>query len=230
MKTQVIASLSVATLGSLLGFSTPARAFNFGTNGIQFDRTTTVNFTFLKSQGKAISSLGVFDASGTMLLKTLFAEKNTADPGYQTSQGPNAWLGTANNLQGEATASFTFAANTLYTLGLFGTLDGGSIPTMFSTSSLNGGSQQAVFDSIGGSELVSYSGIAVTKQSGNPFVAPVAVSFEDLLGGYWGENGGDYNDFTVSAEAVPEPLTVGGLVLGGAWLACNRRRRSGKVD
>lgn len=232
MKKQLIAGLSVATIASILSVSNPASAFSFsfGTNGIRFDRDTTVKFTFVKSQGKAQSTLGVFDATGTNLLATLFEEKAPADLGSPT-WGPDAWLGTAANLTGPSTVYFTFLANTTYTLGLFGTLDGAPMPTMFSTSSLNdGNSQQAVFDSAGGAELVSYSGIASSKQSGNPFAGPVLISFEDILGGYWGENGGDFNDFTIQAEAVPEPLTMGGLVLGGAWLAYNRRRRQSQAN
>ncbi|HIK29316.1 MAG: PEP-CTERM sorting domain-containing protein [Oscillatoriaceae bacterium SKW80] len=236
MKKQLIAGLSVATIASILSVSTPARAFvlSFGTDGIKFDRDTTVKFTFVKSQGKAKSTLGIFDATGTQLLKTLFEEEAPADPEHQTSEGPNAWLGTTANLKGRSTVDFTFAANTVYTLGLFGTLDGATMPTMFSTSSLNyGNSQQAVFDSAGGAELVSYSGIASSYQSGKDKLAaykPVLISFEDLLGGYWGENGGDFNDFTITAEAVPEPLTIGGLALGGAWLAYNRRRRQSQAN
>lgn len=222
MKTQLIASLTLtaAVTGALLS-SAPAQAFSFGTGGIKFDRDTTVNFTFLKSQGANISRLGVYDSAGK-LIQSLFAEKDRADAEYKNDKsGANSWLGTAKNLTGSATASFTFAANTLYSLGLFNQ-GWSSTWTVFSNSNLNvAGGQRAVFDSIGGAEGKAYKAASV-KQSGNPFLAPVAIAFEDIKGG--GDR--DFNDFVVSAEAVPEPLTMGGLALGGAWLAAARRRRN----
>lgn len=61
--------------------------------------------------------------------------------------------------------------------------------------------------------------------SGSDPFAPggVLISFED--GG-----GMDYNDFVVTAEAVPEPMTMAGLALAGAGLFGARRlRRQGSV-
>lgn len=219
MNPKFLASLasSATAAGMLLGFGGPVQAASFGTSGIQFNQDTEVNFTFLKSQGAAISSLGIYDASGT-LLQTLFSEVGAADPGYESAD--QGWLGTASNLAGAPTASYTFLANTLYTLGLSGTLFGSPMTTVFSTSGLNpGGDQQAVFGSIGGSEGNAY-GAAGTQTSANPF-APVAISFEDFS--YGGDK--DFNDFTFSAEVVPEPLTIAGMALGGAGLAIARRRR-----
>lgn len=226
MKTRDLTKVTVAAaaaLTAMLSITTSANAATFGTTGISFDQDTTVNFTFLKSQGAAISSLGVYNAN-QVLVKTLFTKANTADAGYQgNSYGTNSWLGTATNLVGSATASFTFLANQVYSLGLSSTLWGSSIPTVFSTSSQNGGSQQVVFNSTGGSEGVSYDS-AGSQTSASPFGAPVAISFEDTL---WGD--GDYNDFTVSAQAVPEPITMAGMALGAGGMAIARRRRNRKI-
>lgn len=40
---------------------------------------------------------------------------------------------------------------------------------------------------------------------------------------------GDGVNFQMEGEAVPEPMTMGGLALGGAWLANARRRRASKT-
>ena len=64
----------------------------------------------------------------------------------------------------------------------------------------------------------------VAKTSASPFGAPVAISFEDTL---WGDS--DYNDFTVSAQAVPEPITMAGMALGAGGMAIARRRRNRKI-
>ncbi|MDB9509853.1 PEP-CTERM sorting domain-containing protein [Kamptonema animale CS-326] len=226
MKTIDLTKLTLAAaaaLTAMLSITTSANAATFGTTGISFEEDTTVNFTFLKSQGAAISSLGIYNAN-QVLLKSLFTKANTADAGYQgNSYGTNSWLGTATNLVGSATASFTFLANQVYSLGLSSTLWGSTIPTVFSTSSQNGGSQQVVFNSTGGSEGVSYDS-AGSQTSASPFGAPVAISFEDTLGG-----DGDYNDFTVSAQAVPEPITMAGMALGAGGMAIARRRRNRKT-
>jgi len=78
--------------------------------------------------------------------------------------------------------------------------DGGP---MFSTNNLNSSnSQQALFN-------------------GNVFSGGSQIRFDDRGAG----NDKDFNDFVVKAEAVPEPLTMGGIALAGAGLAYARRRR-----
>lgn len=59
----------------------------------------------------------------------------------------------------------------------------------------------------------------------DPFVpGGVLISFED--GG-----GTDFNDFVVTAEAVPEPMTMAGLALAGAGLfGARRMRRQGSAE
>ncbi|MDF0552299.1 PEP-CTERM sorting domain-containing protein [Kamptonema sp. UHCC 0994] len=218
-----LTAAAAAAVTAMLSMTTSANAATFGTTGISFDQDTTVNFTFLKSQGAALSSLGVYDAN-QVLIKNLFTKANTADAGYQgNSYGTDSWLGTASNLVGSATTNFTFLANQVYSLGLSGTLWGNVMKTVFSTSSQNGGSQQAVFNSTGGSEGVGYDA-AGSQTSASPFGDPVAISFEDTLSG-----DSDYNDFTVSAQAVPEPITMAGMALGAGGMAIARRRRNRKT-
>jgi hypothetical protein len=43
----------------------------------------------------------------------------------------------------------------------------------------------------------------------------------------WGDN--DFNDFTVEAETVPEPITMAGMALGAGGMAIAGRRRNRKT-
>lgn len=226
MNIKVFSSVSAAAIATaLVSFSAPAHAaFSFGTNGISFTSDTKVNFTFNKSQGAAKSTFGIYDGNKN-LIQTLFQEKERSDAG---NNGANSqWLGTAANLTGASTASFTFLANQVYSLGL---VSQGWVSswTLFSTSSLNTnsfGSQQAVFGSGGGQEAQALAG-ASSLQSSSPFAkGGTLISFEDIKGG--GDR--DFNDFTVNAEAVPEPFTMSGLAMGFGGLALARRRRNQKA-
>ena len=137
-------------------------------------------------------------------------------------------MGTAKNLVGSATASYKFLAGQVYSLGLTGTLFGKTMTTVYSTSSWNANQQQAVFDSVGGSESKKYLFAGAKKNEGlsaaDPAAAPLAISFEDVRGG-----DKDFNDFTVEAETVPEPITMAGMALGAAGMAIARRRRNRKI-
>lgn len=276
MTTKLIATLSAtaATAAVLVSLSSPAQAaaISFGSGGIQFDRATTVKFTFLGSNGANLSSLGIFQVSGfknsagqfdsrstISQVATLFEKIKPADAmnvagagtysTYNSGKSSN-WQGTyGNTVVGPRTVEFTFAANTVYTLGLFnitrinkdaagnavlGAVQGNN----YSTSSLNGkgilqARQDAVFGYGGaqGELLAAGEGSKLTTAgnflSSNPFVnGGITIGLEDERGT---GNSRDYNDFVVNAEAVPEPLTMGGLALGSAWLAYNRRRRSTKT-
>lgn len=216
--TQLFQKLAIAATGAsaVVLVSTPAHAFSFGTSGISFNETTTVDFKFVQSRGASKGTLGVYDDQGN-LLKVLFQESNIADGGYSGGVN-NEWLGTAANLVGAATSSFQFVAGQVYSLGLAGTLWGQQLTTVFSTSALNGGKQQAAFGAAGGAEGVAFN--ASGYQSINPFGGAKLISFEDVK---YGDK--DFNDFTVSAEAVPEPFTLGGLMLGAGGMAAARRRR-----
>lgn len=232
MNAKIFASLTAAaaTTVALSSFAAPAQAFSFGTSGIQFDTDTTVNFNFVESHGMFTSALNIFEASDlTKSVAKLFWETKQSDNTYF-----NEWKGTFGNAvtsaDGNNSASFTFKAGVSYVLGLASTLDGNSQGTMYSTSSLNtasGGTQQAVFGNATalGNSLNTSSTSSFTQASnftaGNPFAGNVMIAFDDRGNG----NDADFQDFIVKAEAVPEPLTMGGIALAGAGLTYARRFR-----
>lgn len=220
---------ATAAATALLGASAPAQAFSFGTNGIKFQEDTTVNFKFKESHGMFASSLGVYSVKDLALSKvaSLFSETKSSDNG-----AANEWKGTlGNTVVGSGSAVFKFLANQVYTLGL----SSGDNGTVYSTSSFNansGGSQQAVF---GGSSLWNALGKETTATfqaagqftdgTGSLYNGGTLVSFDDRGNG----NDKDFQDFTVSAEAVPEPITMTGLALGLGGLISARRRRAKKT-
>lgn len=226
MNTKLLSALTATAVATaLLGAGSPAQAFSFGTNGITFANNTDVKFNFKESHGGYTSSLGIYSVgSVTSLVSTLFSETKSSDNGDQ-----NEWKGSlGNTVLGSGTAVFTFLANQVYTLGL-NSGDGG---TVYSTSALNAGTQQAVF---GGSSLWTALGRETTNafQAAGSYTNGTAslsnggtlISFDDRGGG----NDADFQDFTVSAEAVPEPITMTGLALGLGGLVAARRRRASKT-
>ena len=156
---------------------------------------------------------------------TLFSETKSSDNG-----GENEWKGSlGNTVLGSGSAVFTFLANQIYTLGL-DSGDGGSV---YSTSALNGDSQQAViggqlqlWNALGKETTNVFQGAGqFTNGTGSLFNGGTLISFDDRGGG----NDSDFQDFTVSAEAVPEPMTMTGLALGLGGLVAARRRRANKT-
>jgi hypothetical protein len=231
MNTKLLSALTATVAATaLLGTSTPAQAFSFGTNGITFQQDTSVNFKFKESHGGYTSSLGIYSVkdSATSLVSSLFSETKSSDNG-----GANEWKGTlGNTVLGSGSVFFTFLANQVYTLGL----SSGGAGTVYSTSSLNtgsGGTQQAVFG--GSSSLWNALGKETTSKfqtagsytdgTGSLSNGGTLISFDDRGGG----NDADFQDFTVSAEEVPEPITMTGLALGLGGLISARRRRANKT-
>lgn len=224
MKTQFFA-LTVAAV-AVSSFAVPAHAFSFGTDGIKFDLDTKVDFSFVESHGAYTSALSIFEKSNLAApVAALFHETKASD-----NQWRNEWKGTFGNAVTSATGankvSFLFKAGVDYTLGLVS----GNAGTVYSTNSLNtqsGGSQQAVFANVSTiAQLVGggrpFAGSSTSFTSGNPFAAGgLAISFDDR----GNANDADFQDFTVRAEAVPEPLTLGGIALAGAGMTFVRRRR-----
>jgi hypothetical protein len=197
-----IASIGLATSAVIGIASAPAHAATlFGNDGIKFGADTTVTFEFLQSNGKFKSVFFVADEFGNKIAD-LLKEKIPFDPG----SGPaNDFLGTPGVTVSPFVATYTFLANTLYTLGLSG---GGA--KVFSTNALNTTSihadqQQALFTGMG--------------------PGAYTISFDDT----GNNNDFDFNDFSVKAtfKAVPEPsllIGLGAAVLGG--LAARRRQDS----
>jgi hypothetical protein len=228
MNTKFLSALTAtAAATALFGATAPAQAASFGTGGISFATDQEVNFTFVGTQGAFKSTLGIYEVNNSKLtpVQTLFQEIKASDNGPA-----NEWKGTlGNTVLGSGKVAFTFLANKIYTLGLISV--GGAGSKVYSTSALNsGGTQQAVF---GGVSLFT----ALNPETTNTFQA--AGQFTNGLGALF--NGGtvisfddrgneidkDFQDFTVAAEAVPEPMTMTGLALGLGGLVAARRRRRG---
>jgi len=230
MNTKLFATATAAaTATALLGFSGAAQAFSFGNDGMSFNQNMDVKFNFIQSNGWFKSTLSVYEVNNGVATKVadLFKEVKNSDNGSK-----NGFLGT---IEGGAVqvvnTTVTFLANKVYALGLTSANpDGtGTARTVFSMNALNvGGGQRAVFDAPHSQAKNGNDGAVLFDPSqyssgANPF-KPVTIGFED---NYWNPGDGDYNDFIVTAEA-PEPLTIGGLALGGAGLLAARRRRQGK--
>ncbi len=232
MNTKFLSALTAtAAATALFGAAAPAHAFSFGTNAIQFENDTQVLFGFQQTYGLFISSLGVYQVSGgtPTLVKTLFSEVKPSDSAADNYKGT---LG--NTVLGSGVQTFTFLANQVYTLGLKSVGGGGSDRgTVFSTSALNsGGTQQALFfdpngllpQIVNAEDNASFAGNPANFTSGDTlFTGGTAISFDDR----GNVNDTDFQDFTVTASAVPEPMTMTGLALGLGGLVAARRRRRG---
>jgi len=226
MNTKFLSALTAtAAATALFSAAAPAQAASFGTTGISFQQDTSVKFNFLGTRGMYQSSLGIYDVKDSMptLIQTLFSETKRSDNGRQ-----NEWRGSlGNTVLGSGEVVFTFLANKIYTLGLNSGDDG----SVYSTSTLNnGGPQQAVF---GDQSLLKALSLASTTRLQNAgqftdgvsalFNGGALISFDDRGNG----KDTDFQDFTVTAEAVPEPMTMTGLALGLGGLVAARRRRRG---
>jgi hypothetical protein len=230
MNTKFLSALTAtAAATALFGATAPAQAASFGTDGISFENNTQVTFRFDETHGAFQSTLGIYEVNNSTLslVQTLFSETKASDDG-----DANEWKGSlGNTVLGPGKVAFTFLANKIYTLGLISI--GGAGSQVYSTSAVNsGGTQQAVF---GGIELLD----ALNKETTNTFQA--AGQYTNGLGSLF--NGGtlisfddrgnaidkDFQDFTVTAEAVPEPMTMTGLALGLGGLVAARRRRGNKT-
>ena len=231
MNIKLLSALTAtAAATALLGAGSPAQAFSFGTNGISFGQNTDVMFNFKESHGMYTSSLGIYTVNNsvTSLVHTLFSETKSSDNGRE-----NEWKGSlGNTVLGSGTGAFTFLANQVYTLGLNSGGDG----TVYSTSALNtgsAGSQQAVFGAalplwkaLGRETTNTFQAAgSYTNGTGSVFNGGTLISFDDR----GNANDADFQDFTVSAEAVPEPMTMTGLALGFGGLVAARRRRASKT-
>jgi len=228
MNTKFLSTLTAtAAATALFSAAAPAQAASFGTRGISFAQNTEIAFTFVETHGRNQSSVGIYEVTSSLptLVQTLFTEIKRSDNG-----AANEYKGTlGNTVLGPGKVSFTFLANKIYTLGINSIGYGNNL--FFSTSALNsGGSQQAVF---GGVSLFT----ALNQEKTNTFQAAgqytnglgplfnggALISFDDRGNG----NDKDFQDFTVAAEAVPEPMTMTGLALGLGGLVAARRRRRG---
>ncbi len=234
MNTKLLSVLTAtAAATALFGASAPAQAFSFGTSGITFGQDQDVEFKFKESHGGYTSSLGIYSVNGFTLanVANLFSETKSSDNG-----SANEWKGTlGNTVLGSGKVVFKFLANQVYTLGLSSRGAG----MVYSTSGLNlnvasTGSQQAVFgaavplwNALNTATTNSFGAAGnYTNGAGSLSKGGTLISFDDRGGG----NDKDFQDFTVSAEAVPEPITMTGLALGLGGLISARRRRNKAVS
>lgn len=248
-----LATAATAATAALGGMAGSAEAAIFGTDGIQFDDDTTVNFTFRESHGAYQSDLRVYEVVNGAVVEdsafVLFSETRGSDNG-----GANEWQGTFGNAvtseSGSQTVSFKFTAGKIYTLGLNSKHGNHNKPRVYSTSRLNlfdgSNTQQAVF----GSEIFEELDISTTNtfaQAANrvmadPFVnGGVDVGFDDR----GNRNDTDFQDFVVTASAVrpetpsirseaprervPEPASVAGLGFAATTVVLSRRRKKAEA-
>lgn len=196
----VAAASAAAVIGSM---SAPAQAANlFGNTGIKFDQDTTLEFSFVSSNGEFKSNFGVYEVSNNKLslASALITEKNN---GYDTKD---------NDYKGSClvcNVTFKFLQGKTYTLGLESFLKGTLKTQTYSTNTLNNPVEQnAVFSS-------------------GSLSKGVLISFDDN-GGPKGKDDDDLNDFKVNARSVPEPATLAGLGLAAGSLLLSRRRKAGQ--
>jgi len=248
-------SFTIASLATtiLISIYTPVQAFMFGTKGIQFDADTSINFTFDESHGSYQSSLWVAQAqsanTGYSNIARLFYELQPSDNG-----AADKWKGsfgkavTSDN--GSITQTFKFLGNQTYALLLWSDSGSGrqfeqyassstfmNSPEWFATNTqfrrddcVVAGCQQAVFgdfqlDYSSPNSFTSTNGGQAPEQYSSLTMAQLAqgskISFDDAGGG----NDRDFQDFTISAELVPEPITVFGTMLGIGALAAARGKK-----
>ncbi|HAG80145.1 MAG TPA: hypothetical protein DCL61_03015 [Cyanobacteria bacterium UBA12227] len=214
--------VQAATLGSVT--TTPLTS----TSGFKFAKNTLVNFTFVESHSKYMSSFGIYD-NNKSLLQTLFAENA---PGYDLPAvgNGNDWLGTcgqANSvISGACTTSYTFESGKTY---FFGVIDQQvnrtrvqTFPTIFSDVMrfIDGATTHTYNWNFGGSK----------KKTINIAADTTLIVVNDSWRG-----DRDYNDMLMTANAIqiqetPEPGTVGALIGAGVLGLMARRRRQGTAN
>ncbi|NJK27820.1 MAG: PEP-CTERM sorting domain-containing protein [Coleofasciculaceae cyanobacterium SM2_3_26] len=229
---------------ALTGISAPAIAASlepgelFGTEGLLFQQDTEVSWEFLQSNGRAQSTLKLFEVGADDALTfvtDLFAEVRGSDSGLES----DGWLGTCGisvlpTEGGACLASTILKSGIEYTLAL----DSGDRGTVFSTSRLNvapSDTQQVAFGTATEllSKLPEQDGIQFTEAadftSADPLSQRVAAGFDDR----GNMNDSDFQDFVITAEAtrvdipkeVPEPSVVLALVGGIVGFSVVRRRQ-----
>lgn len=180
----------------------PAQAASlFGDGGIKFDKTTTVDFWFMESNGKFKSTLSVYNAD-TQAAVNPFLFKEAA-PGYdvpKTGDFHGTCPATVTSPDGLCHTWFTFEAGVNYSL----LLDSGNNGKIYSTTGLN--------------TPVNPAGAIFTAM--DPYT--YQIQFEDR-----GVTPADFNDFIVKAEIkhVPEPAALAGLGLVAGTMTLIRRRQ-----
>ncbi|MCT7950775.1 PEP-CTERM sorting domain-containing protein [Ancylothrix sp. C2] len=203
----LISAVSVLSFG----VSPPAQASNlFANSGIRFDKDTTVNFEFLKSQGIYKSDFGVQQAGGSFI--SLLKETQNADIQHTNV---NDWQGTCGISVLQCFASFTFQAQTDYKLVL-------QSYEKIQIDTTKWGYRSTPDKIVDSSSPVS---TVFTPNSETSYT----LAWDD---GFVGDR--DTNDFFVKASwqeapsvSVPEPRTLLGLGLLAGFLTLQGSKRIG---
>ncbi len=130
-------AIAATALGGFIQSASAAEQFNNQT--IQFDRDTTIEFEFQRSNNSAQSTFGVVNLA-TGEKTPLISEARAQD-----KPGKNR-VGTVGKAVKKPYAEFTFKSGTPYSLYLDSTAKGQPATTVYSTLEKNGGSQVAKFD------------------------------------------------------------------------------------
>ncbi|MCW6052973.1 PEP-CTERM sorting domain-containing protein [Microcoleus sp. A2-C5] len=248
-------SFTVASLATtiLLSICTPVQAFMFGTKGIQFDEDTSINFTFDESHGSYQSSLWVAQAlsgsNGYSNITQLFYEFKPSDNG-SADQSKGTFGNSVSSNNGSITQTVTFLKDQTYALLLWSDSGTGkqfeqyvssstfmNSPDWFAANTqfrrddcLVTGCQQAVFgdfklDYNSSDSFTNINGGKGPEQYSLLTVAQLAqgtkISFDDAAG----KKDADFENFIISAELAPEPVTVFGTMLGIGALAAARGKK-----
>ncbi len=134
---------------ALLGLAAPAAfaADEFDGNAITFDTDTAIDFEFLESHGSFLATFGVMDLNSgekTPLIK----EDKPSDSSERAVNKATDFLGTPGNAVSQPKNTFTFKANTPYTLYLESRTGTGRVASLVYSNNLRNPNsrQQAKFD------------------------------------------------------------------------------------
>ena len=220
------ATAAAAVIGTV---SSPAQAFSFGSNGVSFDKDTTVDFTFKESHGYFRQKFGVEEIGGAKT--NLLFENTRSDNG----SGANDWEGTCGKSVLTCTTSFTFKAGKAYSFFLDAITDDGvgTYALNEAVKFFNAPEAATVLADTSYKDYNRSTNSLLARTAGttnaNPFAGAVLMAFEDFgLTNTTSDDHVDYNDFMFTAQAretVPEPATLGGLGMIVGALALSRRRR-----
>ncbi|MEZ2239977.1 PEP-CTERM sorting domain-containing protein [Microcoleus sp.] len=249
-------SFTVASVAAtvVLSICTPASAFMFGTSGIQFDEDTNISFTFDRSQGAYQSSLWVAQSlpnnTGYSNISSLFSETKPSDNGPANNwQGSFGNAVTSNN--GAISQTFTFLKDQIYALLLWSDTGSGKPFEQYvsSTTFMNSSLWFAAQSKFGrtdclaiGCQQAVFGNFSLNYNSTEPFstvnggkgpeqfqsltLAQLAegtkISFDDGQG----PSEADFQQFSVTAQAVPEPMSLLGTILGIGALGAARAKKN----
>jgi hypothetical protein len=175
---------------ALLGLAAPAAfaADEFGGKAITFDTDTAIDFEFLESHGSFLATFGVMDLNSgekTPLIK----EDKPSDSSERAVNKATDFLGTPGNAVSQPKNTFTFKANTPYTLYLESRTGSGRVASLvFSNDLKNPNSrQQTKFDK--GFEGLGAQGVKINWDD--------QAAGKQVTGAV--RNDDDFNDFVVIA-------------------------------